>query len=108
VEHVTLWTHQQRWATAARSAARRVAEAIYGCTPAINIHIGCAEIASRLEKTGLNPMLVAAAYNSGDVYHASKSTKYRNRWHLRSHGNHVDRAAKWYGEACSVLAQLRD
>jgi peptidoglycan L-alanyl-D-glutamate endopeptidase CwlK len=82
-------------------------EAIDGYTPAINIHIGCAEIASRLANTGLNPILVAAAYNSGGVYDASKSTKYRNRWNLRSHGNHLDRAAKWYGDACSVLAQLR-
>ena len=107
VGQVTLSTHQQRWATAAKSAARRVGEAIDGYTPAINIHIGYAEIASRLAKTGLNPILVAAAYNSGGVYDASKSTKYRNRWNLRSHGNHLDRAAKWYGDACSVLAQLR-
>jgi hypothetical protein len=61
VGHVTLRPHQQRWAPAAKSAARGVTEAIDGYLPAINIPIGCAEIASRLAKTGLNPILVASA-----------------------------------------------
>ena len=58
---MTLWPHQQRRAPAAKSAGRHAAEAIDGYTPAINIHIGCAEIASRLAKTGLSPILVASA-----------------------------------------------
>lgn len=82
-------------------------EQIPGYEGACNIHVGVAEIASRLAKTGLNPILVAAAYNAGSIYDSSSSTKYKNRWNIRSHGNHLDRAAKWYGDACFVLAALR-
>lgn len=67
-----------------------------------NVTIGVAEIASRLARTGLDPILVAAAYNAGGLYRSTQ-----NVWHLRSHGDHLDRASKWYGDACFVLASLR-
>jgi peptidoglycan L-alanyl-D-glutamate endopeptidase CwlK len=67
-----------------------------------NVIIGVAEIASRLGRTGLDPILVAAAYNAGGLYRSTQ-----NAWRLRSHGDHLDRAAKWYGDACFVMASLR-
>jgi peptidoglycan L-alanyl-D-glutamate endopeptidase CwlK len=70
--------------------------------PDINIDIGAAEIKQRINKTCDDPILVAAAYNSGGIY---KSTK--NPWYLRSHGDHLDRAAKWYGDACAVLKEVQ-
>ena len=68
--------------------------------PAVNIDIGTAEIKQRWAKTGSDPILVAAAFNAGGIYEASS-----NAWHLRSYGNHLDRAAKWYGDACAVLKE---
>jgi peptidoglycan L-alanyl-D-glutamate endopeptidase CwlK len=70
--------------------------------PEVNIDIGTAEIQQRWTKTGDDPILVAAAYNAGGCY---KSTE--NPWHLRSHGDHLDRAARWYGDACAVLKELQ-
>lgn len=68
---------------------------------AINIDIGGAEIKQRRKLTGDDPILVAAAFNAGGLY---KTTA--NPWHLRSHGDHLDRAAKYYGDACAVLAEV--
>jgi peptidoglycan LD-endopeptidase CwlK len=67
--------------------------------PAVNIDIGTAEIKQRLRTTGDDPILGAAAFNAGGLYRSSQ-----NLWHLRSYGDHLDRAAKWYGDACAVLA----
>lgn len=64
-----------------------------------NIDLGTAVIRRQLRLTGDDPILVAAAYNAGGVYESSA-----NPWRLRSHGNHLDRAARWYGDACAVLA----
>jgi peptidoglycan L-alanyl-D-glutamate endopeptidase CwlK len=69
---------------------------------AVNIDIGSAEIRQRVAKTGLDPILVAAAFNAGGLY---KSTK--NPWHFKSSGDHLDRAARWYGDACAVMAELQ-
>lgn len=68
----------------------------------LNIDIGTAEIKSRLALTGFDPILVAAAYNSGGLRETSS-----NVWRLRSHGDHLDRASKWFGDACFLLAALR-
>lgn len=68
----------------------------------INIDIGTAEIKQRWDKTGDDPILVAAAFNAGGVYTATN-----NRWRIKTHGEHLDRAAKWYGDACAVLADVR-
>lgn len=66
-----------------------------------NIDIGAAEIRVRLRKTGFDPILVAAAYNSGGL----RSTD-ANPWGLKVTGDHLDRAAKWYGDACALLIEM--
>jgi peptidoglycan L-alanyl-D-glutamate endopeptidase CwlK len=70
--------------------------------PAVNIAIGAAAIVQRRAKTGDDPVLVSAAYNAGGLY---KSTQ--NAWHLKTWGDHLERAAKWYGDACAVLQEVR-
>ncbi len=67
-----------------------------------NIDIGTAEISTRLGKTGFDPILVAAAYNAGGLYETDL-----NEWHLRSAGDHLDRAAAWFGDACFVMTAFR-
>jgi peptidoglycan L-alanyl-D-glutamate endopeptidase CwlK len=67
-----------------------------------NIDIGTAEIRTRVPRTGLDPILVAAAYNAGGLYRSTQ-----NDWHLRSHGDHLDRAAAWFGDACFIFSSLR-
>lgn len=67
--------------------------------PAINIDIGTAEIKTRLATSAVDPILVAACYNAGGLY--SSTT---NDWHLRSTNDHLDRAAKWFGDACAVIS----
>ena len=62
------------------------------------IDVGTAYIRHNMAKTGSNPILVAAAYNAGGLYPSSG-----NHWRIRSYGNHLDRAAEWYGDACFVL-----
>lgn len=67
-----------------------------------NIDIGTAEIRTRLPRTGFDPILVAAAYNAGGLYRSTQ-----NEWHLRSYGDHIDRAAAWFGDACFIFSSLR-
>jgi len=66
-----------------------------------NIDIGTAEIKQRWPVTGDDPVLVAAAFNAGGLYKSAQ-----NPWRLRTYGSHLDRATKWYGDACAVLKQL--
>ncbi len=73
---------------------------LYAAGP--NIDIGTAEIKTRWGHTGTDPILVAAAYNAGGLYQTGD-----NPWHLRSYGDHLDRAAQWFGDACFVLSALR-
>jgi peptidoglycan L-alanyl-D-glutamate endopeptidase CwlK len=73
---------------------------LYAADP--NIDIGTAEIKTRWTKTVDDPILVAAAYNAGGLYRTD-----RNAWHLRSHADHLDRASKWYGDACFVISAMR-
>jgi peptidoglycan LD-endopeptidase CwlK len=68
--------------------------------PATNIDVGTAYIAYHRQLTGDDPLLVAAVYNAGALRPGKTS-----RWRLRSHGDHLDRAARWYGDACAVLAE---
>lgn len=70
--------------------------------PVLNIDVGCAEIVERWNKSGEDPVLVAACYNAGGLYATSD-----NRWGLRSTGNHLDRAAQFFGDACAVMAELK-
>jgi peptidoglycan LD-endopeptidase CwlK len=54
-------------------------------------------------KHDMDPILAAATYNSGGIYDASRpESRFHNRWHLRSWGNHLDRVADWYGDAAYV------
>jgi hypothetical protein len=69
--------------------------------PAVALDIGAAVIRRGLRATGDDPILVAAAYNAGGLYESGA-----NAWRLRSHGDHLDRAARWYGDACAVLRAL--
>ena len=83
--------------------------------PALNIRGAAAYIAGQYERTGFDPILVAAAYNAGGVYDSSSSSnpKFRNPWNLRSWDEdgkgplpgHLDRAAAWYGDAVEVLSE---
>ena len=44
--------------------------------------------------------LAAAAYNAGSLRQDSG-----NMWSLRSTGDHLDRAARFFGDACAVLRE---
>lgn len=68
--------------------------------PAVNIEIGAAEIKQRHGATGPDPILIAAAFNAGGIYE-----KPGNVWGMKTYGNHLDRAAQWFGDACAVLKQ---
>jgi peptidoglycan L-alanyl-D-glutamate endopeptidase CwlK len=70
--------------------------------PAVNIDIGTAVIRQRFGQTGDDPILVSTAYNAGGLYKSAK-----NAWCLRTHGDHLDRAAAWYGDACAVLSEAQ-
>ena len=65
-----------------------------------NITIGTAEIKHRWGTSGDDPILVAACFNAGGLYESLA-----NAWHLRTTHDHLDRAARWYGDACAVLAE---
>lgn len=70
---------------------------------ASNTDIGSAVIRVRMGGaggTGLDPIFVAAAHNTGDVYPSSHSP-----WGIKAYGDHLDRAAKWYGDACAYLVE---
>lgn len=82
-------------------------QAIPGYTPALNIELGVRLMQQNIPRSKGDPILTAAIYNAGGIHDASRSRKYANRWHLRSTGNYLDRAAKWYGDACAVIAALR-
>lgn len=69
-----------------------------------NIAAAARFIANQRSITKMDPVRVAAAYNSGGIKQALPgSSRYGNRWHLKSYGNHIDRAVNWYGDACRVL-----
>jgi hypothetical protein len=65
-----------------------------------SVDLGAAVIKQRWKKTGNDPILVAAAYNAGGIYESQN-----NAWKLKSTGNHLDRAARWYGDALAVLKE---
>jgi peptidoglycan LD-endopeptidase CwlK len=68
---------------------------------AIAVDIGAAYIAWNREthNTGNDPILVAACYNAGSLKPSNA-----NVWGLVVHGDHLDRAARWYGDACEVMS----
>lgn len=65
--------------------------------PEVSIQLGTLAIKHRLGITGYDPILVTAVYNAGGLYPTEE-----NRWHLRSSGNHIDRAAAWFGDAMTL------
>jgi len=67
-----------------------------------SIDIGTAYIASQFPATSFDPILVAAAYNAGSIRQDS-----RNPWRLKTFGEHLNRSAEWFGDACALLAKLR-
>lgn len=71
----------------------------------VNIPLGAGFIRLKKDKTGLDPILVAACYNHGSLGQSSPSEQ--NPWGLITAGDHLNRAAAWFGDACAVLSQLR-
>ena len=69
------------------------------------ITLGVDDISRHRDKTGLDPILVAARYNRGSLQRAAINAD--NPWGLVTTGDHLNRAAAWYGDACFVLSQLR-
>ncbi|MBX9843222.1 MAG: hypothetical protein K2Z80_15580 [Xanthobacteraceae bacterium] len=67
-----------------------------------SIDIGTAYIRNNRGKTGLDPILVAACYNAGSIRQDPGSP-----WRLKTFGEHLNRAAEWFGDACALLADLR-
>ncbi|MDX2152067.1 MAG: D-alanyl-D-alanine carboxypeptidase family protein [Bryobacteraceae bacterium] len=65
--------------------------------PAVNLELSALCIKEGLRETQGDPVLVAARYNSGGLRKSSG-----NPWRLACHGDHLDRAARWYGDACAV------
>ncbi len=62
------------------------------------IELGTVAIKDRLSLTGGDPILVSATYNCGGIRESDA-----NPWRLVCQGDHLDRAASWYGDACTVL-----
>jgi peptidoglycan L-alanyl-D-glutamate endopeptidase CwlK len=70
--------------------------------PEVALDIGAALIRRIMRTQGTNPVLVAAAYNAGSVRASSA-----NLWCIHCFGNHLDRAAMWFGDACALLGTAR-
>jgi hypothetical protein len=74
--------------------------------PATSLMAGAAYIASQRTLTGLDPVLVAAAYNAGGLHPEPTTT---NRWGLRCYpigtGAYIDRFVLWYNDACRVALE---
>jgi hypothetical protein len=70
--------------------------------PGNNIRAAARYIAQQRALTQLDPILVAAAYNAGGLYTSTK-----NPWRLRSTLNHLERAGRWYGDACAALHECQ-
>ena len=68
--------------------------------PAFSIEAGTRYIARQRQRTGYEPPLVAAAYNSGGLYQSDA-----NPWRLRSTGDHISRLCQFFGDACAVAAE---
>ena len=68
--------------------------------PALSLDAGTAYIAHQRPKTGLDPILVAAAYNAGGIRQAQSP---RNPWRLvcwpAETGKHCTEFARWFGDA---------
>jgi hypothetical protein len=70
--------------------------------PALNIEAGVRYIRSQYNITAFLPPFVAAAYNAGGLYPPREQD--RNRWRLRSTGDHIDRAVLYFND-CAFVAR---
>lgn len=73
--------------------------------PVINILAAALYLADLRHQHAWDPILAAATYNAGGAFPARPGSRFHNRWHLRSWTGHLDRAARWYGDACAVLTE---
>ncbi|MCP5086394.1 MAG: hypothetical protein GY952_06290 [Rhodobacteraceae bacterium] len=64
----------------------------------ISIPLGTGYMNMQRPKTDLNPVLSSAAYNAGSLRASGTNT-----WGIHHHGDHLDRAVKWFGDACAAL-----
>ena len=64
----------------------------------ISISLGTGYLHLQRGQTDLNPILSSAAYNAGSIRASGTNT-----WGIHHHGDHLDRAAKWFGDACEAL-----
>jgi hypothetical protein len=89
----------------ARDAMQATVDREWLLRPANSIDAGTAYIAKQARETGLDPPLVAAAYNAGRLKHQDGA---ENRWKLRQYpigtGKHCDRFVRWFNDAAAVLA----
>jgi peptidoglycan L-alanyl-D-glutamate endopeptidase CwlK len=65
----------------------------------VALDVGAAYIRNHMNRTGTNPILVAAAYNAGSLRDDPE-----NPWGLKCYGNYFDQAAAWFGDACELLS----
>jgi hypothetical protein len=88
----------------AREAMQMSLDRAWLLTPANAIEAGTAYIAAQARETGLDPPLVAAAYNAGRLKHQTGAD---NRWKLRQYpigtGKHCDRFVRFFNDAAFVL-----
>lgn len=68
--------------------------------PAVGAAAGIGYLAKQKHLTWFDPVLSAAAYNAGGLYEPRPQDK--NRFRLRSTGDHLERAIRWYGDVCFV------
>jgi hypothetical protein len=71
----------------------------------VNIELGTGFISLHQSRTGLDPILVAACYNHGSLGRTTPNQA--NPWGLITAGDHLNRSAQWFGDACAVLSELR-
>lgn len=71
--------------------------------PQISIEAGVAYIQHQKKETWFDPILTAAAYNAGGLYPSRQQDS--NRFNLRSTGDHLERAIRWYGDICFVAKE---
>jgi hypothetical protein len=92
--------------TARSATGNKAIDRDYLLNAANSIDAGTAYIDQQRKVTGLDPVLVAAAYNAGGIYDNNGA---KNRWKLRMYpigtGEHCDRFVKWFNDVFAVFAQ---
>jgi Transglycosylase SLT domain len=92
----------------ARAVMRRKVDRAWLLEPKNSIDAGTSYMHQQAHLTGLDPPLVAAAYNSGGLHHQPGA---QNRWKLRQFpigtGQYCDRFVRFYNDAVFVMARHR-